>query len=119
MPTWSTEAKNLDDEWKIHENLTQPNKVTEEHSQQKARRAQPTASEKSTTNSTREEHNQQHARIKRTERAVPTAVLDVRREQCLEERSWTDDEKQRRILKVINAWQQNKNGRLPRKQETT
>ena len=41
MLKWSTEAKNLDDdEWKIYENLTQRNKVTEEHSQ--------TAGEKST-----------------------------------------------------------------------
>ena len=44
MPKRSTEAKNLDDdEKKIYENLTQLNKVTEEHSQQQARRAQPTA----------------------------------------------------------------------------
>ena len=42
MPKWSTEAKNLDDdEWKIYENLTQRNKVTEEHSQQQAEK--PTA----------------------------------------------------------------------------
>ena len=44
LPKWSTEAKNLDDdEKKIHDNLTLWNKVTEEHSQQQARRAQPTA----------------------------------------------------------------------------
>ena len=49
MPKRSTEAKNLDhDEKKIFENLTQLNKVSEEHSQQQARRAQPTAGEKST-----------------------------------------------------------------------
>ena len=35
-----TEAKNLDDDaWKIYENPIQRNKVTEEHSQQQARRA--------------------------------------------------------------------------------
>ena len=62
------------------------------------RRAQPTASEKGIPNCRRES--------KRTERAVPTAGRDVRREQCLEERSWTDGE-----LKVINAWQLIKNGK--------
>ena len=46
MPERSTEAKNLDDdEQKIYENFTQLNKVTEEHSQQQARRAYPTAGE--------------------------------------------------------------------------
>ena len=49
--------------------------------------------QKSTANIRREEHSQQQERIKRTERAVPTAGRDVRGEQCLEERSWTDDEK--------------------------
>ena len=70
MPRRSTEAKNLyDDEQKFHENLTQLNKVTEEYSQQQVR-------------------------IKRTERAVPTAGRDVRRKQCLEDTSWTGEEKQ-------------------------
>ena len=46
MPNRSTEAKNLDDdEWKIYENLTQRNKEAEEHNQQQARRAYPTAGE--------------------------------------------------------------------------
>ena len=40
-----------------------------------------------TANSKREEHIEQQERIKRTDRAVPTASRDVRREQCLEERS--------------------------------
>ena len=71
LPKRSTEAKNLDDdEQKIYENLTQLNKVTEErsqqqaeeHSQQQARRAQPTAGEKSTANSRREEHSQASSR---------------------------------------------------------
>ena len=69
LPNESTEAKNLDDdEWKIYENLTQLNNVTEKHSQQQARKA---------VNGRREEHSQQQARIKRTERAVPTAGREV------------------------------------------
>ena len=65
MPKKSTEAKKLDDdEQKIYEKLTQLNKVTktcqdaEEHSQQQARRAQPTADEKSIPNS-REDSREQ------------------------------------------------------------
>ena len=55
----STEAKNLDDdEWKIYENLTQRNKEAEEHNQQQARRAQPTAGEKSIPNSRGESKEQ-------------------------------------------------------------
>ena len=96
----SQRKRHDDDEQKIYENVAQQNKVTEEHSQQQAeehsqqqaRRAQPTAGEKSIPNSRREEHTQQQERIKRTERAVPTAGQDVRREQCLKERSWTGDD---------------------------
>ena len=40
---------------------------------------------RSTANRRREEHTEQQWRIKRTDRAVPTAGRDVRREQCLEE----------------------------------
>ena len=59
MPKRSTETKNWDDnEQKIYENITQLTKVTEEHSQQQARRAQPTAGEKSTANSRRESKEQ-------------------------------------------------------------
>ena len=50
---------------RFYENLAQLNKVTEEHSQQQARRGQPTPGEK--------EDFQQQVRIKRTERALPTA----------------------------------------------
>ena len=72
LPKRSTEAKNWDDdEQKIYEKLTQLNKVTKtcqdakEHSQQQA--------VKSVANSRREEHTQQQEKIKRTERAKPTA----------------------------------------------
>ena len=52
--------------------------MTGEHSQQQARRAQPTAGEKSTANSRREEHRQQQAR-----RAHPTAGKNQKqKEQC-------------------------------------
>ena len=82
MPKRSTEAKNLDDdEWKTYENLTQRNKVSEEHSQQQgdehsqqqARRAQPTAGEKSTANSRRERAYPTTGENQKTERPKPTA----------------------------------------------
>ena len=72
MPRRSTEAKNLDDdEWKIYENLTQLNKVTEEQSQQSDRRAQPTA-----VDNPKDRKSSANCRLTRTER-----------EQCLEDRS--------------------------------
>ena len=55
--------------------------------------------QKNIANSKREEHSQQQARkayptAREIKRTVPTAARDARGEQCLEERSWTDDEKQ-------------------------
>ena len=123
MPKRSTEAKNLDeDEQKIYENLTQLNKVTKtcqdakEHCQQQARRAQPTAGEKSVPNSREKskepkEHSQQQAvkstansRQKRTRRTMSREkevgpmmrVKDSESHQHIAtEQEWKDAEKAR------------------------
>ena len=76
-----------------------PTAGEKEHSQQRARRAQPTASEK--------EHTQQWVRIKRTDRAVPTA--GTYEEKNVSKKGFEPMKRETKILEVIDTLQQNKN----------
>ena len=93
MPKRSTEAKNLDDdEQTIYEKVTQLNEVTKtcqdakEHSQQQARRAQPTAGS--------QEHSQLQADTKEENNVSKKEVGPMTRNKDTESH---------------HAWQQDKN----------